>query len=65
MHLPMSSQDSDPPGRWQRLAVAVRRKVELIRRKARVVRRRFLLGMVSGAGSACVSVAVVWWQNRR
>lgn len=62
MHLPMPSGAS---GLWQRVARAVRGRAEIVRRKARVVRRRFLLGMASGAGSACVTGAVLWWQNHR
>lgn len=34
------------------------------RRKVVVLRNRFLLGMVSGTGSACAGVIIVWWQNR-
>ncbi|MCX4481886.1 hypothetical protein OOK44_36525 [Streptomyces cellulosae] len=58
MQFRMPWRKTEPPGRWRRVW-------ERARKKAVVVRNRLLLGMVSGAGSACVSVAVVWWQNRR
>ncbi len=57
MHSDTSGRDGGKPSRREVLGARARRTL-------RLMRRRFLLGLAYGSGSACVSLAVVWVQHR-
>ncbi|MDQ0405296.1 hypothetical protein ABVB69_13225 [Streptomyces sp. NPDC000349] len=53
----MSPQDGNPPPYLQRLSA-------WWHRNRRAIRRRFVLGLASGAGSSCMTLIVVYAQHR-
>ncbi|MFJ9101112.1 hypothetical protein ACIRJM_21900 [Streptomyces sp. NPDC102405] len=56
MHHPTHDRDDEKPSRREVLATRTRRMLVLMR-------RRFLLGLAYSSGSACVSLAVLWFQH--
>lgn len=57
MHSGMPDHDGKKPSRKEVLKARARR---MLRR----MRHQFLLGLAYSSGSACVSLAVLWFQHR-
>lgn len=57
MHSDTPGHDDEKPSRREVLGTRARRTL-------RLMRRQFLLGLAYSSGSACVSLAVLWFQHR-